>query len=364
MKLNFLKSYFLTWVIIPFLLLLVWLGLSLLFTSKYSFSVVASPHDKSNFTSFKTSELLAKEKVAAQFQARENNLGIVSVRFYNFQRISKDVVIFRIKEKNQKKWFYENKYKVDQFQPDELFTFGFPIIPDSKNKIFQFEIESTKGRKGDAVAISAIYPPLVTQYQYPKQELLADKTKFVKFFAKKMFDSLSDKNFLISSLVYLLPFIFYILWGYFNRVKIKINLIPLLRIYIESRGVISPSIKNNYLLFRIYFLSVVILILFMDEANVYVSLILIALWIWLIKLHRFDSSISYILGLFFLLVSPIMILFGHDAIAQRSANWVYFYLVIGTVEAFAEMRWKLKNRVSYDMFLRQNFAWKSKGKNK
>ena len=363
MKLNLFKNFLVIWVIIPFLLFFLWLGLSLIYTSQYSFSVIASPYEKNNFTVYKNSELLAKEKVSAQFRAKEDNLGIVSVRFYNFQRISKDRVTFRLKEKYQKKWYYEHTYKVDQFQSDKLFTFGFPIIPDSKNREYVFEIESLEGEIGDAIALGAVYPPFVAQYQYSKQELLKDRINAVNFLAKKIYYSFNDRNFLVSSYVYLLPLIFYLILCFLTSGKPMTFVTSILWINTQDHKRISITLGKNYILIFIYLFSVAISIIFIDELSIYVELVLIAIWIWLIKLYRFDNSISYILGFFLLLICPLLIILGQDIIAQRVAVWVYFYLAIGTIEAFAEMRWKFKNLVSYDQLLKQNFILDSK-KNK
>jgi len=356
MKMKQILSLILTWVIIPLFLLAVWFGSSLLFISKYSFSVVAIPHERSDFRKFQTTELLAKQKIGATFQAKENNLGIVSVRFYNFQRISKDKVIFRIKEKNQKSWFYENTYKVDQFQPDQLFTFGFPVIPDSQGKIYYFEVESTRGRRGDAVALSEVYPPFVSQYQFPKEVLLADKVALFQFFLKKIYYSFTDRNLLMSSLVYLLPLVFYLIWCYIAKVVIGISISPFPQFQIHSRRIVSDSVKNGYVLVQIYLLILSLLIVGMDEKNVFVTVMLIGLWIWLIRLYRFDSSVSYLLSFAFMLLSSALLLVGQAKVAERAAMWVYFFLLIGTVIAFLELTKRIKMTVNYESFLQGNYT--------
>lgn len=342
--------------IIPLLLLLFWLTLSLFFTSKYSFSVIYSAYNKGNFVSLKTDELLAKQKVSAEFRAKEDNLGIVSVRFYNFQRISNDVVVFRIKEKSQKEWFYENKYKVDQFQSNDFFTFGFPIIDNSKDKTYYFEIQSTAGMKGDAIAISEMFPIFITQYQFTKQQLFANKMMIPIFLTKKIFYSFSDINFFISSLVYLLPFIFYIAWYYLMRRFIRISFKPFLNISVgNSNTPLGNYGRKKYMLFYIYIVVVLMLIFFMNVANDYVYLMLIGLWTVLVFIYKFDSSVSYLLGLFSLLLCSALLILNQNAIAENAAIWVYFFLVIGTIEAIVENIKNFKNMTSYDVFLKENF---------
>lgn len=353
-KNKFSLDFILTWVFVPVLLLLFWIGFSLFFTSKYSLTVLAIPHIKQHFTSYKTTELLKGQKLRANFYAQENNLGIVSVRFFNFQRISDDRVIFRIKEKQQREWFYEHAYKVDQFQSDELFTFGFPIINNSKGNEYTFEIESVQGRKGNAIALSEVYPPFVTQYQFDKTALLANKSSIIPFTISKLYYLFTDRNLFIASLIYLLPLIFYVLltWHVGLILSIAWKYYPYLRIR-NSKSMIMRG-KNAYILVHIYLIMIVLLIFFMDQTNSYVQILLIALWIWLIKIYKFESNVSYFLSLIFLLLCPLMIFTGYEMIAQRSAIWAYFFLVMGTGVAIGEVSGKWKTVVNYQLFVQQN----------
>ena len=128
--------------------------------------------DESNISGVKNRELLAGEKVTGIFTATENNLGTVSVRFNTFWRINDDWLIFRIKSVNDERWFYENKYKVDQFQNGKMFPFGFPELKDSSKKTYVFEIESTQGITDNAIAVSGISPAFHVRYRFPKETII------------------------------------------------------------------------------------------------------------------------------------------------------------------------------------------------
>ena len=60
-----------------------------------------------------------------------NELGVVWIRFNTFGRINSDILTFKIREKGQNNWYYENLYRVDQFQDGKLFPFGFPPREDA-----------------------------------------------------------------------------------------------------------------------------------------------------------------------------------------------------------------------------------------
>lgn len=361
MKISF--GRLLAFRIIPFLLILFWIIFSLFFASKYSFSVIYSAYDKSNFISLKTDELLARQKVSAQFKAAENNLGIISVRFKTYSRINDDNVIFRLKESGQKDWFYQYSYKVDQFQDNDYFTFGFPIITSSEGKKYLFEIESVRGQKGDAVSVVSLSPVFIAQYQFTKQSLFENKTAILPFLIKKFVYSFTDINFLVSSLVYLLPFVFYIFWIYIAKPLVKIELRPSLAITVKNWRInLGDYDRKKYILFYIYVVMLLILIFFMNVTNNYVYLILIVLWVLLILIYRLESSITFLLAFFLLLLCPVLLIFNQVLIAENAAIWVYFFLAIGTIEAMLEMKNNLQNMISYSVFLRENFTINSKGK--
>ena len=106
--------------------------------------ILLQNEDKDVFTTLFPGEILAGEKVSGEFTAMSDFIGIVSVRFNTYARINNDILTFRIKEKGDKKWYYENIYKVDQFQPNQLFPFGFPPIQNSKIKYFKLRLNQQK----------------------------------------------------------------------------------------------------------------------------------------------------------------------------------------------------------------------------
>lgn len=328
-------------IIIPFFLLLVWIVLSLFFTSSYSLSVLVSSYNTNNFISLKHGELLAKQKVTANIKAKENNLGIISVRFTNFDRISRDEVIFRIKEEGKEGWYYQNTYKVNQFQNNKFFTFGFPIISDSAGKQYYFEIQSLHGKRGDAIGVSEIQPVFIAQYQFTKEKLLGDKKQLIEFIPKKIIYSFSDINYAISSFIYFLPFIFYLLWYFYFQEYTS-----------AFKKKYTVKVKLNQTLIIIYMLSVVLTIGIMQEKNNFVYLVLIGLWLFLIKVYKFESSVSYLFAILFLFACPFLVYLNYNYIAEAAANWAYFLLVIGTIQAFWEFKKKPAEGINYQMLLK------------
>lgn len=99
----------------------------------------------------KIERVLAGDIYKQTFISETDEFGIIAVKFSNFSDISSDVLIFRIKESGQDGWYYENHYKVDQFQNDQYFPFGFPVISNALGKVYVFELESLSGTPDDSI---------------------------------------------------------------------------------------------------------------------------------------------------------------------------------------------------------------------
>lgn len=344
---KFLNNKFITFFAIPFFLLLIWFVLSIVFNSYGSISVLTYVmNSETGKIENKTKEIYKGQKVSGEFTARENNLGIISIRFNTFKRINDDQLLFRIKETGQRKWYYEGTYKVDQFQPDDFFTFGFPIIPTSKDKKYQFEIQSTKGRHGNAIAISKINPVFVTKYQFTKDLLLHDKQLLLSHIYKKFLNTFDSVDFILSSIIYLYPFIFYLLWLY----PIKQYVYR----YTAENRILKSDIQFYLSLFVITSSIFLYIIIVRDLSSALATLILISLWLVFSIRYRLDSSVTFLLALLYLSICPILLLFQNGAAAEKDILWVYYFLAIGVFQRLLEINTNTnKNSHNYLVFLRK-----------
>lgn len=188
------------------LITLIILSIPLLFSkvsndSSLGFMTIVEEYPNNIFTQFPSREPLEGEKLKNEFISGENNLGIVLVRFYNFARISSDLVVFRIKEKGKKDWYYETNYKIKQFKANQYFAFGFPKIIDAKGKTFSLEIESVNENPQNAIAISTKIPQMALAYQFTKSDLL-EKGDALQFFYKKLMYTVNNIEKSIAVWVY------------------------------------------------------------------------------------------------------------------------------------------------------------------
>lgn len=161
---------------------------------------------------YKTTGQLQGDIARGTFTADEDNLGIVLVRFFNYYHISNDSMKFRVKEQGSTDWYHQTIHTVNQFQPDKYFTFGFPEIANAKNKTYVFEIESIKGKKGDAIGLSEKKPVFAATYRYDLGRLKSDIPYLAKFAYKKWLYAMYQADYAILLKTYLLALFLSTVW--------------------------------------------------------------------------------------------------------------------------------------------------------
>lgn len=314
--------------VIPFLLISFWVIASLMFNNKISFSVLLYKQSSNDIKIVTSETLLKGEKITGEFKAKENYLGLIILRFNKYVKHdfnSEDVLVFRLKEKGNRKWYHINNYRSGLLENNLLFPFGFSIINNSKNKIYQFEIESLLGNETNAARVNKKDLNLLTGYQFPKNEITSSKKSALKFLVKKTFTSLINIDFLLSSLVYLLPFIIYVF------------------IYILSPWwKKNKNLRHTILIFT--FFLILFDIFFIKEFYLGVLLTLIIIWIYFILKNKLNSKINFILVFILILLWSLLILLKINDFQNKINIWTYALLVIGLAQAILEEKGVLKDK--------------------
>jgi hypothetical protein len=229
-------------------------------------------------------ELLKGDKITGMFTVPQNFLGQLSVRFYNYDRKINDEVIFRIKEENSSSWYYEHVYETNQFLPNGLFPFGFPVISDSKGKTYLFEVESVKGALDNAVTLSRMEPLVALSFKYPISLLIKDKKVLLEFVSNKIVYTKVDRDFIVSFFTYV-----------------------------------------NFI-----FLFVLIEYLFFDNLFNFKKL----------SIKKINSSYIIVIAMILLLISAIILYLKKTELSYSVSTWGYFFLVIGVIYAAIESKRK------------------------
>ena len=303
-----LSNKIVAYILIPIALALFWFFCALLFNKQISFSILE--YGESKPPQSVNGKLFKGEKISGDFIAKENDLGIIIVRFNKYVKPDfrgEDVLSFKLKEKGAKDWYYFNNYRSGSVENQLLFPFGFPVVENSKGKEYQFEIESLFGNSSNALEISKDMPVLITAYQFPKSEITASKLRFLSFLIKKTITSLTSFDFILSSVLFMLPLIFYIVWLLFLK---------------------KFTFAGKFLTFALIIL-VLLDTFFIKEVYIGILLGLIAGFMYAIKANKITSR--YIFSLVIILISlwTVLIYLNMSSFSTKLNIWVYVFMVMG-----------------------------------
>ena len=282
--------------------------------------------------STRSGDLLRGDVVRGTFSTPYDNLGLISIRFYNQDRDSDDILVFRIKEDGRKKWYYEAQYKTDQFLPHQLFSFGFPIINDSSGKTYDFELESLMGATGSGILIDRKIPVFIAKSSFNKDVLLGDKTKLSTFIFNKSINMLGDENTIVNLISFFLPLIVFF-------------------IFVFSKGIGFQFLTSITILFIIYDT------LFLQDSYDAYLLTVMFLWGLTCSRFRFESKISAIFALIYLVFTPILLLLKQEAMAEKTTTWAYLFLSATVVQQIYEIKKHPKNRFTPEKFKNNLFKF-------
>jgi hypothetical protein len=306
-----------SFIIIPGLLFLFWIAASLAFNNKISFSVLEFAEGNSSISQAPVGKMLKGDVITGTFTARENNLGLVLLEFNNYVKpdyASEDILIFSIKRIGEKDWYYSREYRSGGFEHLIYFPFGFNPITNSGNNTYQFQLKSLNGNTSNALTLSKSSPVLMTGYQFTKAELLQNKSFLIRFLLEKIETSFTNLDFVLSSILYLLPLLFYVLFLLYHH---------------------KPKLLVRYL--GNTTLVLIIVDIFLIQ-SLYLGILfgLIITWIVAVKLKKIKSSTSFKIAFILLFLWIILMALGENAFSPKLNVWTYAFLVIGIFNAVVE----------------------------
>lgn len=298
-----------------FIFTIFWVFASILFNKQVGFTLLRQGYD---YEFSNMSSLLKGQSIKGEFMPEYNNLGIVYVRFEEFAKINyegEDILQFKIKNKNDKNWFYINNYRAGMLKDYLLFPFGFPIVKDSANKTYQFEIVSLNGNEKNSIKVSSINPSLMSGHKFEKNEILASKRYAASFLLTKLLNSFSSQDFILSSAFFAIPLIIYLLLILF--------------------------LKSNYSINKGVALLVVLLfaadILFLKPIYVGLVLLIVTMWIFTVVKFKIKSNVSLFVALFLVPFWVIDTYLDYINFGFKINIWVYILLVIGAFQSIIEL---------------------------
>ncbi len=272
-----------------------------------SLSILIGEHQNS---SLKNTPLLAENRTTFEIVATHDGLGIIAVRFNTYGRINNDIIKFRIKPKEDQNWTYTGNYKTDQFQNHELFPFGFPLNPSSKNWTYVVELESNSGTGSNHVSIDTVNPIIVSKYQYPATNSTPTAFMNIRFGFGKAFNLLTNYSTAFPLLFYFSPLLLYLL----NLFSISKRKRP------SYLSILVPAI----LILSAYYLKLPV------PDHWELSLALTCL------VYGLVTKVSYRFGVALTLLAASYLLsqaLGYDNFTrEQAAMWLYFGLILITIQ--------------------------------
>lgn len=324
---NILQSVFFSRIaILVFFIISVALGLYW-YEEAYITTIVGF-HDSRVFSgeSRLSNQIFTGTVLRGEFTALHNNLGTVRFRFTTFGRLNEDTIQFRLKEKGKSEWDVINSYTTNAFVNGGMYPFGFPVIPHSKGKIYQFEIHSEKGSAGNAVGISTEYNPMATQYIYSR-EFLVHNTKDLRNFVAEKIDSLkSDASFQLYILLFIIPTIFWVSIGVFRSSGIKFTIGVLSSLYMHIVFFYLPVAMNTNIILFIVFSDI-----FIFASSVYPFILDCIFRMMGVKVNAESllSAYSFSLAIIFTLLIPINLYLDLEIAASRVAIGALYLTIFG-----------------------------------
>ncbi|MEK7066429.1 MAG: hypothetical protein AAB965_02545 [Patescibacteria group bacterium] len=307
------KKIYLTINSILIVLFWFWLVFQYLHRLENSISVIASRPNISQVSNNINKELFKGGIFSGEFTSNFPNMGIIAIRFKTYYRINDDRLIFRLKEKSSANWYYVNIYNTDQFQPDQLFPFGFPIIKESIGKEYYFEIESTKGDVYDAVSVSPIEPVYVSKHKFVLNKLVNNQREGINYVIGKSISLITDMDFVVHAILYLLvalSLMIYVIFSY-NHPYPSIIIIALTSILVD---------------------------IFLGRTTLF-QYLLMAAWIVVCILLRLSSVILTRLTIVLLAISSLLFIAQNKEWSDKAAVWFYLILALIIIRSLLEDSW-------------------------
>lgn len=306
---------FLRFTLVSLLLLLFWLVSALTVASYESFTVLSYPENSTIYLVKPEANVLTKNRtLAGEFVARENNLGIVTIKLTSIGHVGdEDVLVFRIKENTSADWLYTNEYKGGMFRGSKIFTFGFPIITEAKGKTYHFELTSLHGTEINALRISDQNPVFTSRYKFSKNDLF--NPNFLGHFLRaKVYTLFINPDIMSSTLIFIMPLMLY--W--------------LSLLYMTRR--ISLFVRHRYLA-----VSIVLLIfydiLFSRLHWDIVFFTILSFWCYTLYVNKMSYMISFHLAFLIIAMSIVLTSFSIPFSINTASAWVYFLMLIGLIQS-------------------------------
>lgn len=307
-------------IVVGVLLFILSLGLSLVYFLNSDINPNIRSHNESSL------DIIQKNNViSGKFKSSDNYLGIISVRFRN-ESINSEDSVFKIKNISDDNWHHIATISATQYYTQPFYSFGFPVIEKSKDKVYQFEIKLLS--EGQGLSLSRQEPMLVSSYVYPRKILFKNPSLLMGFIRDKVSYFLHSQGMLRVFVIFNLPLFLYLFYNFLLH-----KFIPK-KIKQKAKKLIKILTKPTILIILI---AMMIDIFIIRKYSDNIIILLTSLWIMIVITYHLDIKITFGLALIFLSFCPFLSILPMNWIAEKSAVWAYILLVGGTFQSLFEI---------------------------
>lgn len=223
------------------------------------------------------------------FVAKSDNLGIINIKIIS-EKLFYGKVVFRFKPSDQREWTNINKYDSREFYYLSEFPFGIEKISDSKNKLYEVEIEIVENNEyADELYVDPHY--LKTQHLEDRNAIYNIKD-LTNLFLNKFVFSLNNRSF------YKVYFLFFIL-------------LLILIFALMNKDKIICIVENEKLTKYDYGISVLIILdLFLLKTfNDFITLVIMFLIIRkILNRNQFKYDVLKLMSLLIIIALPFLLI--------------------------------------------------------
>ena len=265
-------------------------------------------HDTNAIQTSHQGPLMKHVSLKGEFRAIQNNLGSLKLKVTTYNRLNNDTIVFRMREKGGSEWTIQNEYATDRMPNGQLYPLGFPVIPDSKGKTYEFQLQSKNGSEGNAIGVVYSYHAFASNYIYTKKDLLGDTALFQFFLKEKFRTIVTTPEIVFLIMMCLIPFFYWCSFWFATDKKVQ-NPIAL---------VLCGATVSIYLFVPV---------------SLYSNTMLFVFFVLLAIVYRERISASMVFGSALVLLLLMFILLGMQYEIQviRSATMVYFFMILGII---------------------------------
>jgi hypothetical protein len=308
----------LSYLLLPGFLMVVGTWLSLWFYEEAYITTVQVHHEKQLSKEFFEGPLVRGEVLRGEVVAAYNNFGTLRLRVRTYNRVNFNRIHFLLREKGDSDWEVQNTYIVDRFVDKLLYGFGFPPIPDSKGKTYEFELSTEDGTPDNSIGFYGGYHPLASQYVFERDTLLADPQMLIFFLRAKSLSFINDPYFILYYGMFLIPAFLFPSLMFTKKKYVLFGLEILSFAYMVVIYIFLPVNIHQDTIVYIFGLSVITLIL-----NIYPQ--------------RFTSSHAFAIAIGLLVLLEANIFLVNDFENTRIATGIFYSTVLGLILANREL---------------------------